>query len=444
MERWKKELRDKMLDYREKAPEGLWEGIESQMAVNGKKRGVVIPLLWKISSAAAVVLFALIGIRYTLSDSPAGDNTLPSIAVIDEKENERNRNEKENGIIPEEKENAIQDNDINITAIIKPDSNSAMKITGNSTKTVIETVINEAEEKKNPNRVYGNDTMDNANGMEQTENAESRNQQDNERSKNKQDNGGIKSIKSDESNVNLKQENSYLYGTEKIKRARKYTASLYYSGGTGTTGTSSLSGYSLMSYNTKNNSMLFSDSYSIFPQNIEKKQIKADHRQPVTFALSFRYFLNEKWSLESGLLYTYLHSAIDNEGSVNRDHTIQKLNYIGIPVNINYTFWENRRFSFYASAGGRIEKMINGTASTIRYSGGLPTSRRSCDVTIDPLQCSVNASAGAEIKLSNLFGLYAQPGLSYHFRNGSEVETIYKEQPLNFMFNIGVRFSFGR
>ena len=143
------------------------------------------------------------------------------------------------------------------------------------------------------------------------------------------------------------------------------------------------------------------------------------HRQPVRFGLSLRYRLNDRWSLESGLSYTCLSSditiTIDDKTTV----TEQRLNYIGLPLNINYDLWKSRRFGLYISAGGMIEKSLD----------------------TSPWQFSLNGAAGAEYKLTDFFSLYAEPGLGYYFKDGSTTPTIYQDHPLNFNLSFGLRFN---
>ena len=61
-----------------------------------------------------------------------------------------------------------------------------------------------------------------------------------------------------------------------------------------------------------------------------------------------------------------------------------------------------------------------------------------------PFQLSANIGAGVQYDLASGIGLYAEPGISYYFDDGSDIETIYKEKPLNFNLNLGVRFTFGK
>ena len=58
-----------------------------------------------------------------------------------------------------------------------------------------------------------------------------------------------------------------------------------------------------------------------------------------------------------------------------------------------------------------------------------------------PLQWSVGASLGIGYRFNGLVGIYLEPGVSYYFDNGSFVETVYRERPLNFSLGIGLRFN---
>ena len=143
------------------------------------------------------------------------------------------------------------------------------------------------------------------------------------------------------------------------------------------------------------------------------------HRQPIRFGLSLRYRLNDRWSVESGLSYTRLTSDITTitDGVTTVD--VQRLNYIGLPLNIGYQLWANRHFGLYVTAGGTIEKMLDAS----------------------PWQFSINGAAGAEYKLTNHFSLYAEPGIGYYLPNGSATPTIYQDHPLNFNLSFGLRFN---
>ena len=165
----------------------------------------------------------------------------------------------------------------------------------------------------------------------------------------------------------------------------------------------------------------------------------ADHHLPLRLGLSFRYQLTQKWSVETGLTYTYLSSDIKRKVAANPFlfQIEQKLHYVGIPVNAEYLLLENKHFNVYASAGTLVEKMVRGRRND-EYNG------QSEKVSIHPLQFSLNCAAGAEWKMNRLLSVYAEPGLTYHFDNHSHVPTYYQDKPLGFNLNLGVRIDFKR
>lgn len=159
---------------------------------------------------------------------------------------------------------------------------------------------------------------------------------------------------------------------------------------------------------------------------------RVHHHQPIRFGFSLRYRINEQWSIESGLTYSRLTADITNTIDGQATTTEQKLNYIGIPLSASYLLWGNRYFNFYLSAGGLVEKMVKGS----RVTQGVTN-----NVSIHPLQVSVNGAVGAEFKLTDGFSLYAEPTLNYSFDNGSSIPTLYQEKPMNFNITVGIRFN---
>ena len=159
---------------------------------------------------------------------------------------------------------------------------------------------------------------------------------------------------------------------------------------------------------------------------------RINHRQPIRFGFSLRYRLGERWSVESGLTYTRLSADITHSVDGKATETEQRLNYLGIPVSASYQLWGSRYFNFYLSAGGLVEKMIKGSRTTQGVSNS---------VSIHPLQLSVNGALGAEFNIIDNLSLYAEPALNYYFDNGSAIPTFYQEKPLNFNLNVGLRFN---
>ena len=174
----------------------------------------------------------------------------------------------------------------------------------------------------------------------------------------------------------------------------------------------------------------------------EEVNTRKKHKLPIKAGLSVRYKITPRLSLESGVTYSYLSSELTAGSKGNRYETEQTLQYIGIPLKVNYSLWGNRYWEVYVSAGGEVEKCVAGKSETNYVVDGKKVSTDHEDVKVKPLQCSLNAAAGLQFNILPNLGVYAEPGVGYYFNNGSKVETIYKEKPFNFNLKAGLRLSF--
>lgn len=163
-----------------------------------------------------------------------------------------------------------------------------------------------------------------------------------------------------------------------------------------------------------------------------------NHRAPLAFGLSVRWTLNDDWALESGLTYTRLVSDVN----VGYSKGEQKLHYVGVPLKVNRRLWSNRWLEVYGSAGGMLEKCISGSQKLTQKLSKDISKEEEADLKVHELQASLNAALGVQLKLNGRVGIYAEPSVVYYFEDGSEVETIRKEHPLNLNFQVGLRFTF--
>ena len=156
------------------------------------------------------------------------------------------------------------------------------------------------------------------------------------------------------------------------------------------------------------------------------------HRQPIAFGLSVNYRLTDSWSVTSGIVYTRLLSDFDKIIGADRITKRQTLHYIGLPLTVNYRIWGNKRLIVYAGAGGEAD--VNVAAKTT-------TEGVSHTIDKDKLQWSTNVSVGFQYNILPRMGAYIEPGVKYYFNNGSAVENFFKDKPLNFSFQVGLRFN---
>ncbi|REC43447.1 porin family protein [Chryseobacterium pennipullorum] len=163
------------------------------------------------------------------------------------------------------------------------------------------------------------------------------------------------------------------------------------------------------------------------------------HKVPVTFGLSVYYSLGKKWGIGTGLNYTKLASELHSGSTANYIKEDQTIHYVGIPVQVNYNLIRKGRFTGYVTGGALVEKPISGKITTTYVVNDEVKESSKERLDHKPLQFSVNSAVGLQLKIIDRLGVYAEPGIGYHFREENAPNTIYKEKPLHFNVKFGVR-----
>lgn len=155
-----------------------------------------------------------------------------------------------------------------------------------------------------------------------------------------------------------------------------------------------------------------------------------EHHMPIAYGVSVRYKLSDRWALESGLVYSRLTSDFTRRMKNNELIDHQTLYYVGLPVAVDYLLWGNKTVSAYVQAGGQVDKNVKAS---------LESEGTKLDMEKDRLQWSAGSALGVQLNVTPALGVYVEPGLRYYFDNGSNVENIFKDKKLNFQLQVGVR-----
>ena len=166
------------------------------------------------------------------------------------------------------------------------------------------------------------------------------------------------------------------------------------------------------------------------------------HKTPVSAGLGVSYYLNERWSLQSGAVYTLLRSNGNyNDNAGNTVKWKQSLHYIGVPLSVSYKIAEWNRLQWYASAGGMCEFNVSGKVKKTVDVEGLKA-RENESLRMKTPMWSLNARTGVVYPLWRFINVYAEAGASYYFDNHSEIETIRSDKPFNVSLQAGIRLGF--
>ena len=171
-------------------------------------------------------------------------------------------------------------------------------------------------------------------------------------------------------------------------------------------------------------------SYKAIQRN---QQVKAKHHAPVSVGLQVAFGIAPRLSLSTGLVYTRTSSDFYPYAPSSNYNVHQVLHYVGIPVGLNYEFWQSGGFHAYVMAGAEADYNVKN--DTEEEGVKKENAKR------DRVQFSGKASLGAQYDITPKVGLYIEPGAKYYFDNGSHVENTFKDKKLNFNLQFGLRFN---
>ncbi len=415
-----KDIRDKMSDYEAEVPQDLWSAIDSAVGRRQQKK------LWIRAGryAAAAIVVAAIGLgTYILQP----DSSL----VVHSESN------------PNTRAQASANNAPAVTsADADPGNNSAAEIRASEFEHTPYTTLAEAK----PVIVEG---VEGTSSMQIKSDGDSLNVHpvDSNESASEAFTHSLPPISHE-----VKQDKTVTYNSRQRDRQQqqeaydsgRLAASIYTTAGTGGTSMQRYTSFGLMGIDPGDANWKDDPYMGMLVTNkghLADRRVR--HRLPVHAGASIAYRINDRMSVETGVAYSYL-SADIHEGSDSYYFAgEQSLHYVGIPVGVRIRAMSWKNFDIYVGAGFEADKCVSGTLKKSYVINGQTRDDGHESISIRPLQWSVNAGAGVQYNISSMVGIYAEPGLSYYFDNGSNIETIYSEKPLNFNLNIGLRVSFG-
>ena len=149
------------------------------------------------------------------------------------------------------------------------------------------------------------------------------------------------------------------------------------------------------------------------------------HHRPITIGLQVGIPIANDWTIATGLAYTYLLSEITN----GRNTTDQELHFVGVPAQINYQLYSNRYCNIYLGTGGRVDFGVSGKTDDKNHLSHLP------------VNFSLKASTGVQVKLFKSLNIYAEPSVQYNIPGSTRYKTYYTEHKTMFDLQFGIRFT---
>lgn len=156
---------------------------------------------------------------------------------------------------------------------------------------------------------------------------------------------------------------------------------------------------------------------------------------PVSVAFSVSRSLDDIFSVEGGVRYTYLHSTFETSAAVANCHW----HYLGIPLKLNVKIYAAHRFKLYAGVGGAMDIPLYSNAVVTASSANpdLKPGRFS-----SPVMWSLQGNLGVALKLSKRVDLFLEPTLQYHFDQDYTVPNTWTDNRWGISLPLGLRLNF--
>ncbi|MDD7760538.1 MAG: outer membrane beta-barrel protein, partial [Bacteroidales bacterium] len=185
----------------------------------------------------------------------------------------------------------------------------------------------------------------------------------------------------------------------------------------------------------------FNNTYVSMMSNNISEQTKTDieYDFPMTYAAMFRYRITDKWAVDAGVSFAVLGSSWKSGSSDSHYRIRQKVYNIGIPVSASFTFLDTRFVTMYATAGGAVEKAVDGSETTVVRSGSGDMKSVKNDLEEKPWQYSVNAGVGLQFNITNKCGIFAEPRITRHLESS---DLPLRKHDTEFNLGIGLRLSY--
>ena len=168
---------------------------------------------------------------------------------------------------------------------------------------------------------------------------------------------------------------------------------------------------------------------------------KTHHHMPVVIGLALNKTITSRWSLETGIRYSFLRSDFLSESRLMKKETIQRIHYIGVPLKFNYRMFKYSGFTLYGQGGVALDIPVQGRHSVIEVTPEWMIPKTDKYRIDAPLQWSVEGGLGIQYHFTPSFSIYAEPSFRYYFDTGSDIETIRQEKPIEFSIPIGLRLT---
>ena len=157
---------------------------------------------------------------------------------------------------------------------------------------------------------------------------------------------------------------------------------------------------------------------------------RTEYHHPVRFGLSVAYAWSERLRVQTGVVcqkvQTDLIQRMRNEQLITENEYL----YVGIPLKVSYDVWRNKSVRLYGVAGAEADFNVKARQRLQQLESNAKK---------DKVQWSANGGVGVQLDVVPRVGAFVESGLVYYLDNHSAVDNIFKDMPLNWNLELGIR-----
>ena len=159
---------------------------------------------------------------------------------------------------------------------------------------------------------------------------------------------------------------------------------------------------------------------------VDRRTGNDTHYLPLRAGLSIRIPFTDRWSLTTGLDYSWYDSRL--EYSLSGIHK-QSAHYLGIPLRADFTIARNRWLDVYVGAGASADLCVAAFEDGKR-------------IAKDGVGFSLIGVGGVQFNITDKFGLFLDPTFSWNIPSDNRVLDTYRsEHPFMFSLPFGIRIN---
>ncbi len=166
------------------------------------------------------------------------------------------------------------------------------------------------------------------------------------------------------------------------------------------------------------------------PYLTRPEAFSSQHVIPLSFGIDISVPLLSELALTTGIDLSLYRSTFTETKTTGGMQFRQRAYYLGVPLRLDWTLWDEGRVSAWIGAGGKADYLVYGKFANLR-------------VKDNTVHCSAVGALGVQYRLHPNVGLFLQPEVSYYFKpSNPALETYRTEHPLTFSLGVGARFAF--